>query len=86
MSESGGVGELRGEGVSETAKKLAFVAFCVECYKKKHQLSGGRVAELFCYYGVDRYLYEEYDILHSMGETMILDYVERYMEARKGNG
>jgi hypothetical protein len=78
--------EERASIVSETAKKLAFVAFYLECYKRRHQLSGEKSAELFCHYGLDRYLYEEYDILHSMGESTILDYVERYIDVRKDKG
>ena len=72
--------------MSEPAKKLAFVAFCLECYKRRHQLSGEKSAELFCHYELDRYLYEEYDILHSMGESMVLDYIERYIDVRKERG
>lgn len=78
--------EERASIVSETAKKLAFVAFCLECYKRRHQLSGEKSAELFCHYELDRYLYEEYDILHSMGESMVLDYIERYIDVRKERG
>ena len=69
--------------MSENTKILAFVAFCMECYKAKHGLSGEKVAELFRCYGVDRYLFEEYEVLHSMGEAKILDYIERFVDVRK---
>lgn len=69
--------------MSEDTKILAFVAFCMECYKAKHRLSGEKVAELFHCYGLDRYLFEEYEVLHSMGEAKILDYIERFVDVRK---
>lgn len=70
--------------MSDEAKILAFVAFCVECYKTQHGLTGGEAADIFRQFGVDQYLYEEYEVLHSMGEAMILSYIERFIEVRKG--
>ena len=67
----------------ENTKILAFVAFGVECYKAKHGLTGEQAAELFHRYGVDRYLFEEYEVLHSMSGDMILDYIERFIDVRK---
>lgn len=69
--------------MSKTAKILAFVAFCLECYKIKHGLTGDKAAEVFRCYGVDYYLYEEYEVLHSMGESQILEYIDRFLEVRK---
>ena len=69
--------------VNESTKILAFVAFCIECYKAKHGIAGEKAAELFCRYGVDRYLFEEYEILHTMSEAKIIDYIERFVDVRK---
>ena len=33
--------------MSENTKVLAFVAFCIECYKAKHRITGETAAELF---------------------------------------
>ena len=63
---------------------MSFVAFCIECYKARHGLSGAAAAELFRRYGVEQYLFEEYDVLHSFGERQILDDIERFIEIRKG--
>lgn len=63
---------------------MFFVAFCLECYKARHGLNGAAAAELFRRYGVERYLFEEYDVLHSFGERQILDDIERFIEIRKG--
>ncbi len=74
------------EGIPEkalAAKIVLFVSFCIECYKARHGISGQSAAALFQRYGVEKYLYEEYDTLHSFGEGQILDYIERFMEVRK---
>ena len=70
--------------VKDDEKIATFVAFCVECYKTIHQLSGRDVANLFRKYGVEKYLYEEYDILHSFGERQIAAYIDEFISVRKG--
>ena len=69
--------------VKDDEKIVTFVAFCIECYKAIHGISGHEVADLFRKYGVEKYLYAEYDILHSFGERQIVDDIERFIEVRK---
>jgi len=68
--------------MSEEAKKLAFVAFCIESYKTAKRMDGASVEALFARIGADRYAYEEYDVLHTMGERAIVDDMDRYIEVR----
>ena len=70
--------------MSESGAILAFVAFGIECYKKRHQVDGATVAALFARLGVDRYLYDEYDVLHTMGERELIDDLDRYVAVRGG--
>lgn len=70
--------------MSEEAKIIAFVAFCVESYKVAKNLSGEGVSSLFSRFGVDRYLYEEYEVLHTMGIDAVLADIDRYLEVRGG--
>lgn len=70
--------------MSEEAKIIAFVSFCVESYKVAKNLSGECVSSLFSRFGVDRYLYEEYDVLHTMGIDAVLVDIDRYLEVRGG--
>ena len=35
------------------------------------------------WYGVEKYLYEEYDILHSFGERQIVAYIDEFLSVRK---
>ena len=65
-------------------KIMTFVSFCLECYKARHGMTGRETAELFRRHGVEKYLCEEYDVLHSFGERQVLDYIERFVEVRKG--
>lgn len=68
--------------MSEEAKIVAFVSFCVEAYKTAKHIGGDEASLLFAKYGVDSYLYEEYEILHTMGIEMVLDYINRFLEVR----
>ena len=68
--------------MSEECKILAFVAFGIECYKKRKNLEGGDAAELFRRYGVDAYLHDEYEVLHTMGEAELLDDIDRFIKVR----
>lgn len=70
--------------VKDDGKIVTFVAFCIECYKASHGISGHEAADLFRRYGAEKYLYEEYDLLHSFGERQIMDDIERFIEVRKG--
>ena len=70
--------------MSEEAKVIAFVAFCVASYKAAKNLSGEGVSSLFTRFGVDRYLYEEYEVLHTMGIDAVLADIDRLLEVRGG--
>lgn len=70
--------------MSEDSKKLAFVAFCIESFKNARGLDGKSAAALFARFGADRYAYEEYDILHTMGEHALVSDIGRYLEVRGG--
>ena len=70
--------------MSEEAKVIAFVAFCIKSYKAAKNLSGEGVSSLFTRFGVDRYLYEEYEVLHTMGIDAVLADIDRYLEVRGG--
>jgi len=76
--------ELNDASVKDDAKIVTFVAFCIECYKAIHGISGREVAGLFRRYGVEKYLYEEYDMLHSFGERQIVAYIDEFISVRKG--
>ncbi len=71
------------DGTSFKDKIYAFVAFGVESYKQANGLSGAEAAQTFARYGVDEYLRDEYDVLHTLGQHELLDDINRFIEVRK---
>lgn len=69
--------------MSEEAKILAFVSFCIECYKIAKGVDGGVAAKLFSSLKVDEYLHDEYEVLHTMGEREILDDIDHFIAVRR---
>ncbi len=69
--------------VNDDEKIVTFVAFCIECYKTIHGIGGREAADLFRKYGVEKYLYGEYDVLHSFGERQIVSYIDEFISVRK---
>ncbi len=63
-------------------KKAEFAAFVIESYKMKlGGVSGSKVAEYFSDYGVLDFLWENYDMLHTLGREQILAEVEKTLKA-----
>ena len=58
---------------------LFFVAFCLEGYKNKHNLTGKAASELFDRHRIKEYLATHYDILHTQGMPWILEEIEERM-------
>ena len=57
-----------------------FLIFCIEMYKNACHLSGTEVAEMFVDKGVDKYLYENYDVLHTQGANYLIQDIEEYIK------
>ena len=58
---------------------LYFIAFCLEAYKNKHDLSGDEASKLFDRYGIKKYLSDNYDVLHTQGVPWLLEEIEEKM-------
>lgn len=68
---------------TESEEKLLFVSFCIEEYKAHHGMTGEEVVKLFEKYGVTDFLMAGFDVLHTLGRNMILDDIDKFIEARK---
>lgn len=55
---------------------LFFVAFCVESFKNKHGMTGEAVSALFDRKGINKYLSDHYDVLHTQSMPWILEEIE----------
>ena len=67
----------------EAEEKLLFVSFCIEEYKTEHGMAGAYTAKLFEKYGVTDFLMDGFDVLHTLGRNMILDDIDKFIEARR---
>ncbi len=61
-----------------------FLSFCIEQYKNAKGMNGAEVLETFAKYGVLDYLNNHFEILHTQSRQWILEDIDEYIGARKG--
>ena len=61
-----------------------FLSFCIEQYKNKKEMNGAEVLETFARYGVLDYLNNHFEILHTQSRQWILEDIDEFINARKG--
>lgn len=57
-----------------------FLTFSIERYAQKHNITALESYALFRKYGVDSYLIEGFEVLHTQGEDFILEDIEIYIQ------
>ena len=62
---------------------IVFLTFCAENYAKRHDMTSLEAYALFRRYGVDEYLVNGFDMLHTQGEDMILHDIDIFINNRK---
>lgn len=62
---------------------VVFLTFCIERYAQRHQLTSLQAYALFRQYGVDQYLINGFDMLHTQGEETILHDIELFISNHK---
>lgn len=68
------------ENVTSPDEKLAeFISFCIEIFKMSRNVQGAEVAELFEATGLLDFLFENYDMLHTLGKSQLLLEMERFL-------
>lgn len=60
-----------------------FLAFCIEQYKQRHQLTGEQSMQLLNQYGVLEYLEECYEPLHTQSAQWIMEDIDEFINRRK---
>ncbi len=69
--------------MSSAVKKAEFLSFAIENYKINNKSNSGEmIAKLFNTFGVDNFLIQNYDILHTLGKKQILEEIEVYLKKR----
>jgi len=69
--------------MSDEAKVLEFISFCVEMYAARHSVSGQEVYARFDRRGAIEYLKRNYEPLHTQGFDYILSSVDDFMMAQE---
>ena len=62
---------------------IVFLTFCVERYALLKKKTSLETYALFRRYGVDKYLINGFDMLHTQGDETILHDIELYINNRK---
>ena len=60
-----------------------FLSFCIEQYKRHISASGSDVMELFVQYGVDIYLINNFEILHTQSFQWLMEEIDEYIKQAK---
>ena len=61
-------------------EELYFLSFCVEAYKMRHHMSGKDVLKLFDEKGVTQYLINHFGVLHTQGESWIVNDIDEFLQ------
>lgn len=64
------------------SKTEQFLAFCIECYRQKYNLSGQKVIELFENKKVFDFLEQGYEALHTQGKYLIINEIEQFIDKK----
>jgi hypothetical protein len=64
-------------------KVLLFFSFCLEKYKNSAKLSAEETLLIFRKYGVFDYLRDGFEILHTQGESYIMNEIDLFIKARQ---
>ena len=65
------------------SKTMQFKVFCIEQYKRKHNMTGFETVKKFKEYSVFDYLESFFDVLHSAGAKYIVEDIDMFIEARQ---
>ena len=63
--------------------ELQFLIFCIEQYRLYYNLTSAAVLSMFIRYGVDKFLRDNFEVLHSQSEEYILEEISHYLKNRK---
>ena len=64
---------------------IFFVSWIIEAYKRKHNMSGSEVVELFNKHSINEWLIENYDTLHTVSSAYVVEEIESIIENDNGS-
>lgn len=63
--------------------ELQFLVFCIEQYRLRENLASAEVLAIFIKLGIDKFLLENFEMLHTQGAEYILHEIDIYIKKRK---
>ena len=66
-----------------THEQFDFYTYCLENYAIRKQISGMRAWVIFKESNADKYVIDNYDLLHTQGLDYVLDDIQRFINRRK---
>ena len=66
-----------------THEQFDFYTYCLENYAIRKQISGMRAWVIFKESNADKYVIDNYDLLHTQGMDYVLDDIQRFINRRK---
>ena len=66
-----------------TDKISYFIAFCIEQYKTAKRMKGEDVASLFFDKGIDRFLTDNYEVLHTQSRQWLIEEIDDYLKIQR---
>ena len=73
----------RREDREVTREEFEFYTYTLEKFAQAKNLTGLQAIALLKRFGVDDYLINHYDLLHTQGTGYVLDEIDRYIQRRK---
>ena len=64
-------------------EEFDFYTYCLENYAIRKHISGMRAWVIFKESGADKYILDNYDLLHTQGLEYVLDDIQRFINRRK---
>lgn len=66
-----------------TKEEFEFYAYCLEKYAFAKGITGLQALALLKRYGVDGFLIDHFDLLHTQGTGYVIDEIDRFIQRRK---
>lgn len=68
-----------------TQNKVFFISWIIEAYKRIHKIPGKDASVLFQAHNINEWLYENYDVLHTVSEAYVVNEIDEIIEADNVN-
>ena len=75
--------KLHGKKASFRKPEMQFLVFCIEQYRLRNNLTSAGVLQTFIEFGVEKFLRDNFEVLHSQGAEYILREIDVYIKKRR---